>query len=111
VARRGLAVLIARPAARRRPRVRFASVSSVGRPAFAAGATWRCRTTSAPWAARSGHTSVIGAAGAIYVIGGLGGGATRFQDVWASTDGGVWPNGVVGGCWVGTQGYSRGTKW
>jgi hypothetical protein len=74
-----------------------------------AGATWRCRTKSAPWAGRNRHTTVIDAAGAIYVIGGYGG--TFFQDVWASTDGGAWPDGVVGGYWVGTRGYSRGTKW
>jgi hypothetical protein len=31
---------------------------------------------SAPWAARSGHTSVVDAAGAIYVIGGYSGNST-----------------------------------
>ncbi len=56
----------------------------------AAGATWTSRTTSAPWAARSYHTSVIDAAGAIYVIGGNSGTAPHVhQDVWASTDGGA----------------------
>ncbi len=44
---------------------------------------------TAPWAARFGHTSVVDAAGAIYVIGGYGGGGTTFHDVWASTDGGA----------------------
>ena len=38
---------------------------------------------TAPWAARRYHTSVVDAAGAIYVIGGL------YNDVWASTDGGA----------------------
>ncbi len=52
-----------------------------------AGATWTSRTTSAPWAARYFHTSVVDAAGAIYVIGGVG--STSYQDVWASTDGGA----------------------
>jgi hypothetical protein len=42
----------------------------------------------AGWAARSHHTSVVDAAGAIYVIGGNDG-TTRYQDVWASTDGGA----------------------
>ena len=56
--------------------------------ASAAGVTWTSRTASAPWAAREGHTSVIDAAGAIYVIGGryLN---TYFQDVWVSTDRGA----------------------
>ena len=65
--------------------------SSVVR-ACAAGATWSLRTASAPWAARSGHTSVIDAAGAIYVIGGntSGGSGTGYlNDVWVSTDGGA----------------------
>ena len=46
---------------------------------------------SAPWDGRCEHTSVIDAAGAIYVIGGYsgGGGGTGYQDVWASTDGGA----------------------
>ena len=58
--------------------------SSVVR-ACAAGATWSLRTASAPWAERVGYTSVNDAAGAIYVIGGLG----RLNDVWVSTDGGA----------------------
>jgi hypothetical protein len=54
-----------------------------------AGVTWRCRTSNAPWAARGFHTSVIDAAGTIYVIGGGYGGTTLYKDVWASTDGGA----------------------
>jgi hypothetical protein len=63
------------------------------------------------------HTSVVDAAGAIYVIG------TYYHDVWASTDGGaraglgeggdrgvleavLW--GYYGGTNGGTRGYSRG---
>jgi hypothetical protein len=53
--------------------------------------TWTSRTTSAPWAAREGHTSVIDAAGAIYALGGEGGGHTYYKDVWVSTDGGADP--------------------
>ncbi len=56
---------------------------------MAAGVTWTLVIASAPWAARYGHTSVIDAAGAIYVIGGLGSGSTDFNDVWVSTDGGA----------------------
>jgi hypothetical protein len=56
---------------------------------MAAGVTWASRTTSAPWAGRSGHTSVIDAAGAIYVIGGEGSADTYLNDVWKSTDGGA----------------------
>jgi hypothetical protein len=52
----------------------------------AAGVVWTSRTTSAPWAARRSHTSVIDAAGAIYVIGGSSGTGNYLQDVWVSTD-------------------------
>ncbi len=55
-----------------------------------AGVMWMIRTTSAQWAARSGHTSVIDAAGCIYVIGGYGPG--YFQDVWMSADEGAPPD-------------------
>ena len=44
-------------------------------------------TASAPWAARYGHTSVVDAAGAIYVIGGYG--TDYLNDVWVSTVGGA----------------------
>ena len=57
----------------------------------AAGATWWL-VSYAPWAGRFGHTSVIDAAGAIYVIGGDGSTyntPTIFNDVWVSTDGGA----------------------
>jgi hypothetical protein len=89
VALRRPAVFIAQPVTGGRTRVRFAL--AIGRPPIcAAGVTWTNRTTSAPWAARGGHTTVIDAAGAIYVIGGLGDtGTTRYKDVWVSTDGGV----------------------
>ncbi len=47
----------------------------------------------APWDGRMDHTSVIDAAGTIYVIGGVNGGSTgtTYNDVWASTDGGARP--------------------
>jgi hypothetical protein len=41
--------------------------------------------------------------GAIYVIGGYNG-TTSFNDVWASTDGGAFPDSAGG------RGYSRGTQ-
>ncbi len=48
---------------------------------------------TAPWASRVGHTTVIDAAGAIYVIGGQSGdggdGTIWLNDVWVSTDGGA----------------------
>ncbi len=65
---------------------------------------------------------MIDAAGAIYVIGGVGVGGTYYNDVWKSTDGGVGlaPGVVVGTWWVSTQrvlrvlgctrGLSRGTR-
>ncbi len=88
VARRRPAVLIARPAAPAAARawLRFGAIGRVSR-AFAAGVTWASRTLNAEWAARHAHSSVIDAAGAIYVIGGSGPG--YFNDVWASTDGGA----------------------
>jgi hypothetical protein len=78
-----------------------------------AGITWSCRTPKAEWAARFGHTTVIDAAGAIYVIGGQGD-TGNFQDVWASADGGAraglgqggWSSGGTRGV---LNGYHRGT--
>ncbi len=67
----------------------LAAQALVDSRALAAGAMWRCRMMTAPWAARWGHTTVIDAAGAIYVIGGNGRGGTDYNDVWASTDGGA----------------------
>ncbi len=102
--------------------VAFGAIGFRCRARSAAGAMWRCRTTSAPWAARGSHTSVIDAAGAIYVIGGAYGGGTYFHDVWVSTNGGarpdsvggVWSAGALGGYYRGdaggTQGYSGGTR-
>ncbi len=79
--------------------------------ALAAGVTWTIRIASAPWAARGYHTTVIDAAGAIYVIGGAGGanGGTVYQDVWKSTDGGAWPDSRRGWRgWEGTKGVLQG---
>jgi hypothetical protein len=77
-------------AARLRPRAWLRSARPAGcRARSAAGVTWTCRTASAPWAARFGHTSVVDARGAIYVIGGWSGGTAYFNDVWVSTDGGA----------------------
>ncbi len=59
------------------------------RRALAAGAMWTSRTASAPWAGRYGHTTVIDAAGAIYVIGGIDDTVGYYRDVWMSPDGGV----------------------
>ncbi len=79
--------------------------------ASAAGITWTSRTLAAQWAARHYHTSVVDAAGAIYVIGGYGG-TGYLQDVWASTDGGA-RAGLRRGGWYfrvtrGTTGVLRG---
>ncbi len=63
---------------------------------------------TAPWAARFGHTTVIDAAGAIYVIGGSGSGDTVYNDVWASTDGGARSDSDVGWSGVLKGEYSRG---
>jgi hypothetical protein len=76
--------------------------------ALAAGVNWTCRTANAPWAVRPAHTSVVDAAGAIYVIGGAGyprdSYTGTFQDVWVSADGGAPPDSVKGE----GGGYSRG---
>jgi hypothetical protein len=77
---------------------------------FAAGRTFSNRTLKAEWAARAWHTSVVDAAGAIYVIGGSGT-FTRYNDVWASTDGGaragLGRGGALGGYYGGTKGLLR----
>jgi hypothetical protein len=78
-----------------------------------AGVTWTNRTTSAPWDARYGHTSVIDAAGAIYVIGGtmdLSRDDTYLNDVWVSTDGGARPDSVGGEGSGGAGRVLRGTR-
>ncbi len=109
VARRGPAVLMARPAAPGGGARCGDSVRPAGcRARSAAGITWTSRTAKAGWAARYSHTSVIDAAsGAIYVIGGFGG--TGFNDVWVSTDGGARAGlGRSGVHWVGTHGTTRG---
>ncbi len=86
---------------------------------------WTSRTTSAPWGGRIGHTTVIDAAGAIYVIGGFAshnGTDSFFNDVWVSTDRGAGRTRAGGmGCtrrWSGglaeyqggTKGYYRCTE-
>ena len=91
-------------------------VSVIGRwRCGAAGVTWTNRTTSAPWAARADHATVIDAAGAIYVIGGNDGSHNFYKDVWVSTDGGAdrkragLSGGVLGGTYcVDSTGYSTG---
>ena len=69
----------------------FALVIGHSPTSRAAAVTWTNLTLKAmPWAARFGHTTVIDAAGAIYVIGGLGSSNVGvYQDVWVSTDGGA----------------------
>ncbi len=103
---------------RRALRLRARGCGRCDRPgsrASAAGVTWTCRTAKAEWTARQGHTSVVDAAGAIYVIGGgseEGSTYPNFQDAWASTDGGARPDAVKRGGWaVGRPGgYYRGTR-
>ena len=75
--------------------------------------TWTSRTAKAEWAERLGHTSVVDAAGAIYVIGGSSGiTGIYYNDVWASTDGGaragLGRGAVAGVHWVGTTGVLQG---
>ncbi len=63
---------------------------------MAAGVTWKLVIAHAPWPARYWHTSVIDAAGAIFVIGGWSG-FTYYRDVWVSTDGGARPDSRTAG--------------
>jgi hypothetical protein len=100
----GHEVLIARPAAAARARLRIGATGCRCRARSAAGRTFSSRTLKAGWAARYRHTSVVDAvSGAIYVIGGQG--TTRYNGVWASTNGGARPDLVEEG---GATGYSGG---
>jgi hypothetical protein len=93
--------------ARRAAACALALGSSVGSRVLAAGITWTDRETSAPLKGRIGYTTVIDAAGAIYIIGGgTWDGSIYYQDAWASTDGGA-RTGLARGCrgdLVGTSG-------
>lgn len=69
----------------------------------AAGKSWSNLVSSAPWANREYHTTVIDAAGAIYVIGGTSFNyanatdtETNYNDVWKSSDGGDPTRGLTG---------------
>ena len=78
-----------------------------GLSSLAAGVTWTLVIAKAPWAARAGHTSVIDAAGAIYVIGGSS--YSQYNDVWVTTDKGVdGTRSVLAGTRLVLAGYYRG---
>ncbi len=86
MARRGAAVSKAWYATRERVFRPFHRSIAV----VAAGASWTSRTTSAQWAARGFHTSVVDAiSGAIYVLGGGIIGGAHYNDAWVSSDGGA----------------------
>ena len=55
--------------------------------------TWSPAAVFTPWAARYGHTTVIDAAGTMYLIGGLAagvdGGRVDLNDVWVCADKGA----------------------
>jgi hypothetical protein len=55
----------------------------------AAGFNWTLVIAKAPWNARFGHTAVVDAAGAIYVLGGKDSKSILYKDVWVSSDGGA----------------------
>ncbi len=71
--------------------MRFLSCDKRRSRAMAAGVSWTTAIASAPWAGRRGHTSVIDAAGAIYVIGGTSSDNSTifFSDMQKSIDGGA----------------------
>ncbi len=113
----GIHVVLAAHSPGPRRRVRFSVLCVIGRSPktrVAAGVTFTIRTTfpqqwgTTMWDARFFHTSVIDAAGAIYVIGGGNGLGPQYPDVWVSTDGGAdrswW-------CSRGTRGVLGGTRW
>ena len=63
--------------------------------ALLTGASWTCMTANATWAVRSEHTSVVDAAGHIYVLGGGNDNGTSYvyySDVWRSADQGAAPH-------------------
>ncbi len=70
-------------------RARVVSFGATGRVsrASAAGRTFTSRTLAAEWNPRFGSSSVVDAAGAIYVIGGSSTRGAYYSDVWASTNG------------------------
>ncbi len=81
-------------------------LQSGGHGPRAAGGTWTCLLANTPWPARYGHTTVIDAAGTIYLMGGAfvrGGGAgahlNLYNDVWVGTNNGA----------NSTQGHSQST--
>ena len=56
----------------------------------AAGTTWGLVTGDAPWAARGGHTTMIDAAGTMYLMGGSNAEKhLNYNDVWQSTGAGA----------------------
>ena len=75
---------------------------------YTAGVTWSMAAVFTPWAARSGHTTVIDAAGTMYLIGGNGD-YGNLNDVWSSADKGAnRRRGTPGGTQGGTQAIRRG---
>ena len=67
------------------------------------GYNWMRLTAAAGWGARWGHGGVVTAAGALFVIGGIGSASPgsayfTYHDVWASLDGGLsfWPLTLAG---------------
>ncbi len=67
---------------------------------------------NASWAARAGLTSVIDAAGNIYLMGGMGDGyGNYFNDVWVGTNKGANRLRGTQGVLTGYSGYSRGAHW
>ncbi len=84
-------------------------LSSVDSRALAAGVTWALVIANAPWVGRAFHTSVVDAAGAIYVLGGRDG-SGRIRIIYARPDGfcgvvwGVVVVGTPGGYYWGITG-------
>jgi beta propeller repeat protein/parallel beta-helix repeat protein len=68
-------------------------------------APWTQVNASAGWTARYGHSSVVMPDGSIVLMGGFNG-ATRFNDVWRSTDDGItWTRVNASAGWSGRYGH------
>lgn len=72
------------------------------------GVDWTVLTSSAPWSARSAHTSVVDAYGNMFVMGGSNNGTNMFyNDVWVSLDSGrTWNILTTAASWSPRSGHA-----
>ena len=71
------------------------------------GSTWSPVTTSAEWAGRNGHSSVVLRDGTIVLMGGRDSHDTYLNDIWRSSDNGsTWSRVMDHAAWKGRYGHS-----